>query len=355
MAYVFESCRRKAECAGQPATGCIELTLDCPDIAASVGSTRTAESLAACAEEYKTFPCEQVNAGELPSCVTPGTRQGGEPCLFNSQCSSLSCSADVDQCGACDTLVGENEDCSVAGVACDFAFVCDETSQTCVKPVVTAPDEPGSEGDACASGPDCGYNLDCDPDSKTCVPFPSLGMSCAKPRTCSFEDGSYCEVDGLTCKALPAIGLPCGVDGFTGTAGYCADGARCRRTSASAGTCEAPAAVNEPCFIDPETQDADSSSCAPNAYCDTSVSPARCAERQNAGESCSAAGAVCQSGLNCLCANNDPACASKVCGRLRIDSQSCSAPGDVCHPGFGCTGGVCVPIDSQGLYDAACQ
>src|SRR5688572_16563471 len=55
MAYVFESCRRKAECAGHSAAGCLELTLECPDIAASVGSTRTAESLAACAEEYAAF------------------------------------------------------------------------------------------------------------------------------------------------------------------------------------------------------------------------------------------------------------------------------------------------------------
>jgi hypothetical protein len=353
MAYVFESCRRQAECAGGPATSCLELTFRCPDIAASVGSTRTAESLRACAEEYAAFPCEKVNAGEIPSCVTPGTKQPGEPCLFNSQCLSLACSAQDGQCGACASLVGENEDCSGMGVACELGLVCDESSQTCEKPVITAPEELAEAGESCISKTDCSDNLYCDATNR-CVPYPALGMSCAGPRSCDFTEDSYCELDGLTCKAPPALGQPCGVDGFTGTAGACADNTRCHKTSAAVGICEALAPVGSPCFVDPETQGADPYSCVEDAYCNGQVSPALCTARLDAGESC-AAGGACKSGLSCLCESNDPACPTKVCGRLKIDSQSCSAPGDVCHPGFSCDGGVCVPVDSQGLYDAACQ
>jgi hypothetical protein len=240
-------------------------------------------------------------------------------------------------------------------VACDFAFVCDETSLTCVVPDGSTPElDLAEEGESCETA-SCASNLDCDPDTKTCVPYPGLGMSCAGPRTCDFEDGSYCELDGLTCKARPALGQACGVDGWTGTAGYCATGSVCHRSSPNAGICEAPPLAGAPCFVNPETQEPELYSCGQERYCDTSVSPALCAERLDAGESCGASGAQCKSGLSCLCANNDPACSTQVCGKLRFDSQSCSAPGDVCHPGFACTGGVCTPIDSQGLYDAACQ
>ena len=348
MAYVLAVCGRQAECHGGGGAGCLSVTLSCPDLTASPGSTRTVEGLQACAKTYQTMPCEQVDADELPACVTPGTVPLGNACAFNSQCQSLSCGGDL-ACGVCVPSAREGEPCSPTTGICLGNLVCE--GGKCTR--TTSP-VPGTDlhdvGGTCTSHNDCKPELHCY-NGKTCAEYPTLGESCTEARTCTGD--SYCELDGLICKAYPALGQPCGVDGFTGGAGYCAGDARCSRTSKAVGTCVVLPAVGEACLIDPETQMPEYLSCATTARCDATQAPPRCGALASKGQACDTT-RDCATGLTCLCPDGTSTCAAHVCGELRFRDQSCAVAGEFCHPGFSCTAGKCQPRDSQGLFEMAC-
>ncbi len=283
-----------------------------------------------------------------------GHATAGEPCLFNSQCASLSCSAEDEQCGVCDTLVGENEDCSVARRPCDFAFVCDETSQTCVKPGVTTPGELAEEGESCARRVNC-WPTTCD-STGTCVPYPTLGMSCGGPRSCDFTDGSYCELDGLTCRRSPRS-----VNPAEWTAGR-APPAIARRTLAV--TRRAPPSGSARRWFlwdrlasstrrhrEPISIRASRRLTATHRF-----SPALCARAPGRGRELRSCGRYSVRAGSAACApTTTPRAHPRCAASSRSIRRAAASQATICHPGFSCTGGVCVPIDSQGLYDAVCQ
>lgn len=349
IAYALAVCTRQSQCDGGSGADCLRVvTLACPDLTSSPGSTRTVEGLQACAKTYQTMPCEQLDGDELPACVTPGTVPLGNACAFNSQCQSLSCGGE-EACGFCVPSVSEGEPCSPTTGICRGGLACEHSK--CTKTTSTTP-----AGDLHDVGGTCTTHSDCKPElhcynGSTCDKYPVLGESCSVARTC--HNDSYCELDSLTCKAYPALGQPCGVDGFTGQAAYCAGEARCSRTSKGVGTCVELPALGQACLIDPETQLPEYLSCALTTRCDATQAPPRCAALATKGQAC---GTVqdCATGLDCLCPDGKSTCSARVCGELRFRDQACGASGEICHPGFSCTAGKCQPRDSQGLFDAAC-
>jgi hypothetical protein len=349
MAYALAVCTRQAQCHGGSGAECLRtVTLSCPDLTSSPGSTRTVEGLHACAKTYQALPCEQLDADELPACVTPGTVPLGGACAFNSQCQSLSCGGE-ESCGFCVPSAREGEPCSSTTGICLGNLVCEDSK--CTRSAGTAPGGDVKDvGGTCSTHSDCKPELHCH-NGSTCAAYPTLGESCSVARTC--RNDSYCELDGLTCKAYPALGQPCGVDGFTGVAGYCAGEARCSRTSIGVGTCVELPIVGQACLIDPETLMPDYLPCALTARCDATQAPPRCTARATKGQACGTA-QDCTAGLSCLCPDGKSTCTARVCGELRLRDQACGAGGEICHPGFSCTAGKCQPRDSQGLFDELC-
>lgn len=347
MAYALAVCTRQAQCHGGSSAHCLSVTLSCPDLTASPGSTRTVEGLQACAKTYQTMPCEQVDADELPACVTPGTVPLGNACAFSSQCQSLSCGGD-EACGFCVPSAREGEPCSSSTGLCLGNLACE--GGKCTRPG----DAPvGGDlkdvGETCASYTECKAGLRC--TAGMCAEYPTLNESCAESRTCVKD--SYCELDGLICKAYPTLGQACGVDGFTGEAGYCAGELRCSRTAKAVGTCGELPAVGQACLLNPETQMPEALSCAKAARCDATQAPPRCVALASKGQACGTT-RDCTTGLSCLCPDGTSTCTAHLCGELRFRDQACGAAGEICHPGFSCSAGKCQPRDSQGLFDERC-
>mgnify|MGYP001551588198 CR=1 FL=1 len=112
-AYVMAQCLRREECAGTTTNRCVE-TADayCPDLLFSEGSTRTLQGTLDCVDHWKDFACEDALVYRLPDCVTPGTKQTGEPCLYPSQCASQECSGTRSSCGVCLELAESGGSCS---------------------------------------------------------------------------------------------------------------------------------------------------------------------------------------------------------------------------------------------------
>jgi len=59
----------------------------------------------------------------------------------------------------------------------------------------------------------------------------------------------------------------------------------------------------------------------------------------------------CESGLLCRC----DSCDSAVCQRVRRESEACSDPFTLCEEHTECRAGVCVALDSLGLYEMKCM
>jgi hypothetical protein len=352
IAYALAACSRGAECDGRGASYCVQASFGCPDLVFSPGATRTPAGLKACAIEYATFSCDELHLGKLPACVTPGTRQTGEACVFSSECESRSCKRS-GSCGVCARVVGEGQDCSAPDVDCEFHLNCD--GGVCTAMPVPQPSGTLEVGQPCGAAAACRADLYCASSTGLCAPYPTLGMSCADRRSCVSD--SYCELNGLVCAAPPSAGQPCGVDGYTGQAVHCAEDLYCQRTSESTGTCGLALEVGEPCLVDPETQLPTAYGCGDNRRCDTSVMPAVCAELLGPGADCTnPPNDACSQGLSCLCDPVAPnqTCPKRTCATLRFAGQRCDEPGALCHPAFTCTGGVCVPLDSQGTFASSC-
>ncbi|HEY5375945.1 MAG TPA: hypothetical protein VIK01_19835 [Polyangiaceae bacterium] len=306
ITYLQAACQRRSECMQSDPSSCFASSSGCPDMYFSEGSLRTVAGTKACAETYKTFPCAQLLAGDIPSCVTAGTRAAGQSCSFPSQCSSLSCTIDNgSKCGLCAIAGPAGADCSVAGVVCNDGLRCNAAQVCEVIPPSTR--YTAKEGQPCTIADGCAdTSLFCQTNAATpvCTKYPTLGMSCADSGTCFGE--SYCQ-NGQTCVALPAIGEPCaGVAGTSGS-GLCAKNATCAAT----GMCVAKSSIGAPCTSNDQ----------------------------------------CSIDLSCVC--SDTTCTSPVCTQLRYSGQSCGTPGLSCHPSFTCTNGVCQPITLHGVF-AAC-
>jgi hypothetical protein len=344
--YAIASCERDQECGGRDPQVCLFSTPRCPDVVFSPGSTRTVAGLKACAKTYKTFDCDALARGEVPDCVSPGTRKPGESCLFSAQCASLACESDGSGgCGVCVARAKRGESCSAPNTACAYGLSC--SGGVCV----INGDAPASVGDACASDKDC-TGLDCSSSDGTCHARPTLGMSCAEHLHCA--ENSYCAQETHVCEALPSAGSPCGYDAATLVHNLCATNAECYPLAATAGyECTPLRAIGQPCLIDQNSQMG--YGCASGAYCDQTAAAPTCRAVLGAGMACTEFG-QCATGLDCACANGSRNCADDQlhCVAVHFAGDTCDVAGAVCHDAFECVAGVCQPRPLTGAFDKAC-
>jgi len=308
VAYAVALCERRNECNATPQNNanCLSTSFSCPDVVNSTGSTRSVAVLQACAVAYRTFSCDDLAAGKLPDCVTPGTLARGAPCKYPSQCSTLDCKTGAGlPCGVCALMVGEGESCGAADVDCLPEMHCE--GGTCVKLPSQGP--AALPGQSCV-GRACVPDYYCEPQSQLCTPEPSAGMSC---ETLACASSAYCAPDTQQCQPLPGKDEPCGLGGY----------------------------------------------CAHDLACDTSKMPPLCTPLLGPGADCTGLGnSACQSELRCLCPYGTPPgmpCAKSSCYSVRLGGQACDDITSQCHPAFTCTAGKCVPKDSQGLLPMDCR
>jgi hypothetical protein len=315
--YVRAYCNRSASCGGYAtAETCYQVSVGaCPDLLASPGSTRTAASLTACAAEIEAFPCDDWIRGFLPACSTPGTRAGGEPCIYPAQCQSLSCNRPhTSSCdGFCLQLLAPGA-------------VCEGTTDVC---------PPGQycTGGICTDSPP-----PAEPTPRPVTPILAEGETCST-QTCA--RGLFCA--GLatagngTCTRLPATGLGCAdVVGAT----------RCRDTDYCSETeiCTPLPAAGEPC-----ASDIASLRCKLGTYCESAGPNANtCQPRGALGELCDSNffaldRSTCNEPLVCRCAN--PRCTEGFCANLRREGDPCTDT-DACEGGTVCESGQCRPTDA---------
>jgi hypothetical protein len=167
--YATAWCLRTHQCLGTPpeliGANCAQISLHCPDVSFSDGSTRTPEGLLDCAEQIATYDCDAWNIDVLPECVTPGTRGPGEACIFSSQCQSLAWSGSADSCGACLRFATDADDCNDATVVtCEPGDACDSDTGRCLprSPPMIAPvsNEPKGDPTADLRGAPCTLDSD---------------------------------------------------------------------------------------------------------------------------------------------------------------------------------------------------
>lgn len=340
IAYARAVCGRLVECQGLSPSACDYAVTDCPDVYFSPGSTRTVAGLKACALDYGALSCAEVLTRKPLACTTPGTRQAGEACTYASQCASLSCSAQLDQCGMCVDVAGEGEACSPDGLDCDSGLTC--VAGKCAPDPGDAPAEPGQP---------CGQRTICQGGfckAGICRPLGDDGASCASSRDC--KPGLFCDA-GLVCHPPAAMGEPC-VEETATPYRHCQGGA-CRVTAPPApGTCGAYAQLGEDCLL----HIADyviSVDCAPGSHCGAG---AKCEANRDLGSACEY-DLECKTGLACICPANMPEldCTAHICGKPGFTGDPCAPDGNPCHPAFACEANKCVPQKSRGIFEQTCQ
>lgn len=298
--YIRAACERREECTGQSLEGCLTVMDRCPDYLFSEGSSRTRESVLACAEVYRTQPCEEVTANRPPACATAGTLAPGSTCLFNSQCAG-ECNGQ-GSCGQCVSRAPEDGACGL-DTGCQPWQYCD--GSLCVDNGTTVEGDrlPGA---ACTLGCITGYV--CARSSaageSSCLPEPAAGQPCYYE---AYDDGFggngqcgryfYCDAS-FTCQPLPGQGEPCAPD--------LGGEPRCRAGACESGTCA---------VLD-----------TPGVACSTSSSTA------------------CGGDTRCQCPT-DEACAEGTCVYVREEAEGCTGQHDRCASGTVCSQGACVATD----------
>ena len=272
----------------------------------------------ACAEKWRSHPCELLNRGLNPECGLPkGVRALGEACYKGWQCASGACGTGADalhpDCGACIPVGGVGDPCADGKLACADGYEC--TGEAGCQPAITfnLPD-----GSLCERYGQCyGDSL--------CFPAPDGQMRC-QPRRKPGEDCS--------------------------NGAYCQKGARCGAES----KCEAltPAKLGELCYL---------RGCEEGGWCDNAAlapETTRCIARAQPGAPCQTLIGLsgdqqgnCPAGMTCGC--RDRSCSDKTCVNLRHDGESCNRPLDLCIAGTACQGGQCVGVERQGLEEAVCS
>lgn len=256
--YMAAVCERYATCRRLPqvAQGCLGLGAGCRDEFLVEGSTRTAENLLSCSEEYADFDCERLLRGQSPACATPGTLPGGAHCQGHMACQSSFC--DEDEAGErrCYALAQNGGECP-SRTLCPPGQGCEggrcETIEALSLESGNAPQ--GATGDPCYETSYCQEGLFClfsaSLDEGTCAEPPQASVPCVSdrpfvadaPRTiCDLE--SYCSEDGM-CEALPTIGEPCAVRS-DGALPVCRAGSYCEPRSE---LCEEPRAAGASCRL----------------------------------------------------------------------------------------------------------
>lgn len=309
--YIIMQTLRRAECEKGPINvSNLALGLDlCPDAFFSKGSNVSVEQVLACAEKWRTHPCEQYNRMVYPECDLPeGDFALGEACAFPRQCQSTACAGtEGSSCKQCVEFGGVGAKCHQASppIACAYGLEC--TGSGCrIPPVFNLP-----AGSRCERLGQCEFGYLClaDPTDglERCLGPRAEGDSCADVQFCA--SGLYCDSVTLTCTRRPG--------------------------------------ENEAC--------AAGSICAGSLYCNAN---ARCERRHAAGQACTPVTTYtdvvsdCQAGLECIC--SDDSCAVGVCYERRMPTEACDDGVGKCGKGLRCSEGVCVESGLIGLFEATC-
>lgn len=373
IAYRTAMCERRLECGNMQAPEHCPTSSDlaeCPGSAFAPGSSRTVESLNACTEAWRSWPCEKILVNDYYLCEEQGTRQPGEACVYAIQCQSVACdgpppTSGTSACKTCRRAWQPGDDCTTDDVGCAGYSSCMGDGQctsffpsgpsdgTCLETRHCAIDEhclvtsAGASSGACAQAPPVGQPCG---DTFSAEGTPCGGFQC---HVCA--EGAYCDDTTVLCTTRPTAGMPCGLaaeGGFQCAAGlYCAMG----------DTCQPRPSAGEPCGLGMGEMMANA--CAESAFCNLALSPAMCEPLPTLGQMCirvtgsnwglisttdpSASVQRCFGG-QCYCPDDDPACMTQTCVRIRHLEESCTALGDQCELGSSCNAvGVCelVPVD----------
>jgi hypothetical protein len=318
QAYLEAACKRRLECGADSRSsslGCFATAEFCPDWSFSEGSTRTLESTLSCAEAWATLPCDDVLRYMSPSCATPGTRAGGEPCAFGAQCASMRCTGSPITCGTCLEAAATSGDCD-PDAACPSGQEC--ASGQCVDslPDPSVDNEPKGPGELCSAAV-CPEGYACiregDTVSTRCLVPPAVGEPCAPSihvASPACGPGAYC-AGGSLCTLLPGPGEPCGV-GMHASQLYCHLDAYC-----TAGLCQRRADVGEACTLDADQYV--QGTCLEGLRCDCLVSP----------------------------------CEGATCYEPRFEGETCGGHRR-CVLGMECIDGICAATDEQIRFHAVC-
>lgn len=263
---------------GSTATCVSRVTQSCTNALALSGTGATPTSTEACAKAYPDEACSDFfDDNPVSACVPQvGTLQNGATCGASGQCASTYCAVtSTTVCGTCQPL-------PVTGAACQVEADCGR-DLACATPTV-------AQGDGGIPAPKCAAFVALNGACLTGYQPCQAGLSCVgddeatmKQGTCQTSgttvgaacDGSRktmpsCYADmGLTCiptakgsavgtcqkTTLAAANAPCGDIGSQPITGFavCEAGGECVKTSSTAttGTCVAPAADGAACDNDP--------------------------------------------------------------------------------------------------------
>ncbi len=320
LEYSAARVRRFNECAGGTVRDEEDIERgiqDCPDQYFSEGSTRTVAGLLDCAEQVRNFPCEEIVVSRVPPCVTPGTRVGGESCVYLTQCASLRCSGGGIMCGTCAAAAGPGEACDDSTVTCGANYSCE--AGVCVEIPIEPPPPPPPPPDPPATKP--------------------TGAECANHAECTGEDLCFDDNNGgpRVCMARVELGGFCG-----GPIWYCHDADYCDPTD---DTCKVPPGQGEPCGL----HFGEPSVCGEHLQCVISGTDATC--QPTPGFECQLAGLDCESGSTC-CASPD--CPTPTCLRGLKPGDACDVPDARCVHGSQCVAGTCQVDDSLTEFAERC-
>jgi hypothetical protein len=236
--------------------------LTCLGTLALPDASSTPRGYARCAQDISAAACNDYFdlTNITKSCTPqPGPRADGAKCVENGQCQSTWCYAPTGAaCGTCaqrppaGAPCTANVDCGGRGLKCSKAGIC-------ASPVLA--------GGACDQSRPCGFLTTCVGDTPTTpgtcqADGPSVGTACdtatMTASLCANEYGLFCPSATRQCATMDLVGpsQACGV--FAGDAGTsdaaapsrkidCTGGGDCFPTTASKGTCLAPAAEGATC------------------------------------------------------------------------------------------------------------
>jgi len=318
VAYMNAQCnRRYLECPGFPARDnpCPQYLALCPDFLFSEGSQLDVAGVLACAEMWRTHPCELLNQGVAPQCHLPkGTRKLAEPCHYSWQCESGECGTGDDgshpECGQCVAVGKPGDTCADGKLACPGGYEC--TAKGCQ--------------------PELTFNL---PD----------GSPCERYGQCYRDSLCFAAPDGqMRCQPRRKPGEDCS------NGAICEKDANCNANN----VCEVavPAAIGELCYL---------RGCVADAWCDNAVlapDTTRCVARAAPGAPCQTLKGLsgdlqgnCPDGMSCACEGSG---CTKTCLKQRLEGEDCADPLSLCIAGTACQAGKCVGVELQGLAQAAC-
>jgi hypothetical protein len=145
------------------------------------GTSRTAESAAACAADIAQQNCADWQSTAPQSCTLPGSLAVDAPCEYSSQCESTFCSrAAGSWCGVCKAR-------DTAGVACDAGQASCARGLRCAYGCTT--------GDSCAAAD----------QHFRCAEAKAEGVACGGPTECR---ATLACLDGV-CRKGVGLGEPC--------------------------------------------------------------------------------------------------------------------------------------------------